>query len=78
MDNQQCAITVVSNSDTEGAYAFIHQMQDHERCREALKCLIYYLVVNSFIREKKMEPVPCLLLGGFDSRHSESGQSMRR
>jgi len=48
---------VVSNGDTEGAYELIHQMQEDERCRDALNSVIYCSVLKGFTREKKMNRV---------------------
>ena len=48
---------VVSNGDTEGAYELIHQMQEDERCCEALNAVIYCSVLKGFTREKKMQRV---------------------
>mmetsp|Transcript_11792 Transcript_11792/g.31144 ORF Transcript_11792/g.31144 Transcript_11792/m.31144 type:complete len:1117 (+) Transcript_11792:119-3469(+) len=48
---------VVSNGDTEGAYELIHQMQEDERCRDALNAVIYCSVLKGFTREKKMQRV---------------------
>lgn len=48
---------VVSNGDTEGAYDLIHQMQEDDRCREALNAVIYCSVLKGFTREKKIQRV---------------------
>jgi len=48
---------VVSNGDTEGAYDLIHQMQEDDRCRDALNAVIYCSVLKGFTREKKMQRV---------------------
>lgn len=48
---------VVSNGDTEGAYDLIHEMQEDDRCREALNAVIYCSVLKGFAREKKLQRV---------------------
>jgi len=46
---------VVSNGDTEGAYDLIHQMQEDDRCKDALNAVIYCSVLKGFTREKKLQ-----------------------
>jgi len=48
---------VVSNGDPEGAYELIQQMQDDERCKEAVNSVIYCSVLKGFTREKRIERV---------------------
>lgn len=48
---------VVSNGDTEGAYDLVHQMQDDERCRDAINAVIYCSVLKGFTREKRLQRV---------------------
>merc|ERR1719316_967660 len=48
---------VVTNGDCEGALDLIHEMQDDERCHEALNSVIYCSVLKGLTREKKFERV---------------------
>merc|ERR1719463_419668 len=48
---------VSNNSDTEGAYELIHEMQQDEQCRDVVNSVIYCSILKGFARERKLERV---------------------